>query len=149
MKLALAAIFALAFVFTALPSRAADCLYGELPDGGCKPAPGATPTPRPSATRNPSATPRPQALTATVRCNPASHNNEITVTVTATGPTNVWTESDLWAFKIEASGTGNYTKVIVHSATFNKMDIELRTASGVVLGSAVVHAVWGAAGPGC
>jgi hypothetical protein len=120
-------------ISSAGPARAADCLYGEWPDGGCKPAPGATPTPAPTPRPSTSATPRPSALTLVSNiCDHGANYGHDIITIRATYPTatEVWVNSDFGIPTKVGSGTGTYTVTLVYDPSFNKADVKL-TAPGV------------------
>lgn len=156
------ALLVVSILFAFAPkARAVDCPGRELPDGGCPPS--GSPTPRPSGTTIPpfTSTPRPATLSASVVCNPATHYNDVTVTIRYAGSTEVWTESDMWFGRKEAAGTGSGNRTVVFhwSATFNKAGIFL-FAPGVTwpayqdpsrdpIASVTVHAIWGPQAPGC
>ena len=145
-RFALALVFVLAFAFLPVLPVKADCI--ENPDGGCV---GATPRPTVRPTPTPvGATPRPSRLTATVVCNNVTRYNDVTVTVSYPGRTEIWSSSDDWNTRLEASGIGSYTVVFHWSAIFNKADLFLMPAftrgpdyTDSIAG-ATVHAVWGA-----
>jgi hypothetical protein len=96
------------------------------------------------------------SITATVRCNPATKYNDITITANASVPSEIWTESQFGTtLQLRNTTAGRYTLVLHWTATFQKADVSLMRfgSKGPVYDDSIagthVLAVWGAAGPGC
>ena len=127
-RLAIALTFVLAFAFLPAFPTAADCV--EDPNGGCLGAtlrPTVRPTPTPiGQTPAPTPTPRSAAITATIACAAALHYNRITVTISYTGATELWSASD-FGIRQEASGTGSGPRTVVFywDASFNYAEFYL------------------------